>query len=417
VSAAPPTRRSRPTRVDVLASPLRHPPVARAVAFLVTLLLLCATAVLFALVEGLGDEGRHVFVRALLASTALSVPSIAVLAWLDRREREAPALYVAAFLWGGFIATMVALPFNTAALYGVAYWLKGNAALTAALGPDAPLILGAPLAAPLTEELAKGLGIALLFVAMRDEFDNVRDGLVYGALVGAGFNWFESALYVAQNAVQYGVAPYGFQLGARYAWLGLGGHVLFSGLFGAFLGMARATRRPWVRVLAPPAGLCLAMFAHAWNNALPLFAALLRARGGQGAPAESAAPPELDFLTTLVSASASNAVIFLPFVAVVAWLLRTSGDWERRVIREELALEIGAAITSAEYEAVLLDRRWRTRRIVRGNRAAARALVNAQNELAFQKRRVRDRGGDPEADTGVRRWRLVIARARAALDR
>lgn len=403
--------------VDVLASPLRQPHVARAVAFLVVVLLLASTAVLLALVGGLGPDGRGVFVRALFASTLLSLPAVAVLAWLDRREREAPSLYACAFLWGGFIATMVALPFNTAALYGVAHWLQGNAALTAALGPDAPLIVGAPLAAPLIEELAKGLGLALLFVGMRDEFDNVRDGLVYGALVGAGFNWFESALYVAQNAVQFGFAPYGFQLGARFAWFGLGGHAMFSGLFGAFLGMARATRRPWVRLFAPAAGLALAMLAHAWNNALPLFAALARSRAGENAPSASVAPPDLGLVETLLTASVSNAVIFLPFVAVVAWLLKISGDWERRVIREELATEIGETITESEYETVLLDRRWRTRRIGRVDRAASRVLVNAQNELAFRKRRVRDRGGDPSVDPGVERWRRAIAAARGRITR
>jgi RsiW-degrading membrane proteinase PrsW (M82 family) len=401
--------------VDVLASPLRNPRVSRVVAFVVGVLLLGSIAVLLSLVGSLAGEGRAVLFRALVASTALSLLPLSVLWFLDRRERESPSLYVAAFLWGGLIATMLALPFNTAALYAVAHWLEGNAALVSALGPEAPLIVGAPLAAPLTEEIAKGLGIVLLFWAMRDEFDNVRDGLVYGALVGAGFNWFESALYVAQNAVQFGFAPFGFQLGVRYAWLGLGGHALFSGLFGAFLGIARATRRAWVRWTAPAAGLLLAILAHAWNNSLPLFAALARTRAGEAAPTEIEPPPDLGLVEAMLTASVSNAVIFLPFVAIAWWLLRRSGDWERAVIREELATEIGAGISSAEYEAVLLDRRWRTRRIDRRPHAASKRLVNAQNELAFRKRRVRDRGGDPEADPGVAAWRAAIAEARSRL--
>ena len=44
---------------------------------------------------------------------------------------------------------------------------------------------------------------------LRAEFDNMRDGIVYGALVGLGFNWFEAALYVAQGYAENGVAPYG----------------------------------------------------------------------------------------------------------------------------------------------------------------------------------------------------------------
>lgn len=398
---------------DVLASPLRNPRISRAVTIVLALLLLGAIGVLLTLVAGLGGDGRAVLFRALAASTLLSLLPVCVLWFLDRRERESPSLYVAAFLWGGLIATMLALPFNTAAIYAIAHWLQGNAVLTAALGPEAPLLVGAPLAAPLTEELAKGLGIVLLFWAMRHEFDNVRDGLVYGALVGAGFNWFESALYVAQNAVQFGFAPFGFQLGVRYAWLGLGGHALFSGLFGAFLGLARATRRRWLRWAAPVAGLLLAMLAHAWNNSLPLFVALARTRAGEPAPAAVEPPPDLGLFEAMFSASVSNAVLFLPFVALAWWLLARSGDWERAVIREELGPEIGTSLSSREYEAVLLDRRWRTRRIDVAHRAASKLLVNAQNELAFRKRRVRDRGGDPDSDPGVRAWRAAIAETRA----
>ena len=73
---------------------------------------------------------------------------------------------------------------------------------------------------------------------LRGEFNSVRDGIVYGALVGIGFNWYETALYVAQEYAKTGVAPYGLQLGGRFALFGLGGHALFSGIFGGFLGYA-----------------------------------------------------------------------------------------------------------------------------------------------------------------------------------
>jgi RsiW-degrading membrane proteinase PrsW (M82 family) len=42
----------------------------------------------------------------------------------------------------------------------------------------------------------------------------MRAGFVYGALVGLRFNWFEAALYVAQEFAEYCVAPYGLQLGS-----------------------------------------------------------------------------------------------------------------------------------------------------------------------------------------------------------
>jgi hypothetical protein len=252
-----------------------------------------------------------------------------------------------------------------------------------------------------------------VFWLLRAEFDNMRDGIVYGALVGLGFNWFESALYVTQGFAKTGVAPYGMQLGARYALFGLGGHALFSALFGAFLGFALQTRRWWLRMLAPLAGLLLAIAAHMLNNALPLFAALAAAAEGRPPPG-SEAPPDLGFLPAFGLASLLQLPLFLPFLLIMGIALWRSGVWERRVILEELAEEIGGAVSNDEYQNVLGDRLLRTRRIDRMRRRASMALVNAQHELAFRKRRVRDEGGDCDQDRVVAGWRDEIQRLRRA---
>ena len=398
-----------------LASPLRQPRVARRTAIWLGTLLAVAAWIICAVVGGLGSEATQVFLRALALSSVLSLLPVAILWYLDRRERETPWLFAAAFLWGGLIATAFALPFNTAAIMAVAGWLEQNAALKDLLGPEAALMIGAPLAAPVVEETLKGIGIVLLFWLARGEFDNVRDGFIYGALVGAGFNWFESALYVQQNFVQFGAAPYGFQLGMRYAWLGLAGHALFSGVFGASLGLARLGPRRWYRFLAPAVGYLLAVLGHAWNNALPLLMALAAARSGEAPPTEAQAPPELGLVEAMTSASISNLIIFLPFAVLLAWIIRRSGRWEREVIREELAAEVGRSVTPEEFAAVEHDAVFRTRRIHAPDRAASAALVNAQNELAFRKRRLRDRGFDPEQDPVVTRRREEIASLRDRL--
>lgn len=399
-----------------LASPLRRPRVARAVTVTLALLLALAALIICAVVGGLGSAATGVFLKALAWSSLLAIVPLAILRFLDRREPESGWLFAAAFLWGGLIATSLALPFNTAVLVVVAQWLEQNAALTEMLGPEAALMIGAPLAAPIVEETTKGIGIVLLFWLMRSEFDNVRDGFIYGALVGVGFNWFESALYVQQNFVQFGAAPFGFQLGARYAWLGMAGHAMFSGLFGASLGLARATSRGWLRWLAPPVGFLLAVLAHAWNNSLPLFIALASSRAGEPAPTEIEPPPDIGLVEAMVSASLSNLVIFLPFVLLLAWVIRRSGQWEREVIGEELRSELGRSITEQEYQGVMSDRRYRTRRIDGRNRAAAEAIVRAQNELAIRKRRLADRGFDPESDPIVAGRRAEIAALRSRLD-
>ena len=90
----------------------------------------------------------------------------------------------------------------------------------------------------------------------------MRDGIVYGALIGLGFNWYEAALYVVQTYAEHGRAAFGLQLGARYGLFGLGGHALYTAIFGAFLGFVMQTRYTLLRVAAPLVGLVLAILAH-----------------------------------------------------------------------------------------------------------------------------------------------------------
>jgi RsiW-degrading membrane proteinase PrsW (M82 family) len=356
-----------------------------------------------------------VFCAALAASTALAVVPITILWFLDRRERETPWLFAAAFFWGAVIATALALPFNTAFAAAVDAWLVQHPAIGQTLGPDAREMISAPISAPIVEELTKALGVVLLFWLLRAEFDNMRDGFVYGALVGLGFTWFEAPLYVAQGYAEFGVAPWGMQLGWRYALFGFGGHAMFTGIFGAFLGVAMQTRRGWLKVLAPIFGLLVAIAAHFVNNALPLFFAIAAAARGEPPPQASETPPELGFLDAFLIGSIVELTIFLPFVVIMAIALWRSGVWERRVIREELAEEVGREVSRGEYERIAADRMFRTRRIDRMHPRESAALVNAQHELAFRKRRVRDGGGDPERDPLVAGWRAEIARLRAAV--
>ena len=396
-----------------MGSPLRRSGVSKAITAALLVILAFATLVQLAVFTSMPPGLFSVFLRALALSSLLALVPLAILWFLDRRERESPWLFAAAFLWGGLIATALALPFNTAFFKLMDEWLAHHPMLAVILGPEASLMLAAPISAPIAEEFAKALGVLLLFWLLRAEFDNMRDGLVYGALVGLGFTWFEAALYVANVYAKFGVAAYGLQLGARYALFGLGGHAMFTALFGASLGLALQTRRKWLRILAPIAGLCLAIAAHMLNNALPLFATLARIAAGK-LPSESEQIPDVGFFQAFATGSLIQLTIFVPFLLIMALAVWRSGVWERRVIREELANEVGRSVTPEEYQAIVSDRMLRTRRVDRKHPQASAALVNAQNELAFRKRRVQDEGGDPERDSLVAEWREDIRRLRLA---
>jgi len=397
----------------LLGSPLRRPRVARVVVAMLLGTLAVASLALLGMLAGLRADILHVFVWGLGASSVGAIVPVAIIVFLDRRERESPWLYAIALLWGAVIATGLALPINTGILHAVADWVHSHPEVARALGPQAPMLIVVPIAGPVVEELTKGLGVLALFLLLHAEFDNMRDGFVYGALIGVGFTWIEAPLHAAQGYARLGVAPWGIEFGVRYALFGLAGHAMFTGIFGAFVGLARQTGRKWLRYAAPVIGLTLAIAAHTVNNAMALLAVAASSTAASAAAGAPVEPTDLTLVQVWFHASALQLVVFFPFFALLLFLLWRSGKWERRVIREELAEEVGVCVSPEEYAQIQRDRIFRTRRIAGLRRARSAALVNAQHELAFRKRRVRDRNAHPDTDPLVAAWRQEIARLRA----
>ena len=139
----------------------------RAIIFVLLAVLIFATLIHLSLFAGMKPELLAVFARALALSTMLAAVPVTLLWFLDRRERESPWLFAAAFLWGGCISTALALPLNNAVFKLVDDWLAHYPTLAVLLGPDAPLMIVAPLSAPIVEEIAKALGVILLFWLLR----------------------------------------------------------------------------------------------------------------------------------------------------------------------------------------------------------------------------------------------------------
>lgn len=398
----------------ITAPPLRRRSVCGPICAILLAVLVFSAFVHLSLIVSLRSDVARVFFNALVLSSILAILPLALLWFIDRRERKTVWLFAAAFLWGGCIATAIAMPFNTAFFRLVDAWVTMNPIITEVLGPDASMMLAAPLSAPIAEEIAKALGVVVIFGLLRGEFETMRDGIVYGALVGLGFNWFEAALYVAQGYVEHGIALYGLQLGGRYALLGFGGHALFTGIFGALLGLAIQTQRRWLRILAPIAGLVLAIGGHMLNNALPLIATIASIAAGEPPPRQEPLP-DIGFIEAFLTSSILEVITFLPFILILAVAFWRSSVWERRVVREELKEEVGGALSANEHRDILADGMFRTHRIDPTRPAASAALINAQHELAFRKRRVRDRGSNPDRDRLTTEWRRAIERLRTAM--
>ena len=191
-----------------------------------------------------------------LVMACLPVPLYAGLAlWVDRYEPEPPHLLVVAFIWGASLAVFISYILNS---------INASLFLEATHDAATASALGGILSAPLVEELSKGLCLFGLFFFKRKEFDGIVDGVVYATMVALGFAMTENIQYYG-STIKSGADAAGTLFVLR-GMLSPYSHPLFTSMTGIGLGWAAQSNRWYVKLLAPPGGLGLAMALHAtWN--------------------------------------------------------------------------------------------------------------------------------------------------------
>jgi RsiW-degrading membrane proteinase PrsW (M82 family) len=341
----------------------------------------------------------------LAAITIPLIPALGVallVGLLDRYEREPPLLLLGAFLWGAVIAIPPVLYIERAL----------NGVLVAAFGGDAAGALSRSIAlatsAGVTEETIKGAGLLLLLFVLRDEFDNVTDGVLYGALIGAGFAMVENFVYFATTPRDdLAILIFGRVV---LGWLG---HSTFTALFGAGLGYARERHGRRLAWQLPLIGFLAGLLLHTLFDFVAFSAETAGSTGGLSGQAIW-----LGVLTVLLD--------YVPLFGAQALLLRmvlVALEREAAIVREHLAPEVPPGVTTPD-EYVLLQNA--SLRVIAerqylfayGLRAylTARSLYQAQTGLAFRKWHVAE--GDPPKATARQpedAYRERIARLRRSL--
>ena len=277
----------------------------------------------------LEQNGVSTFLTALTIPVLPAVGIFLLVNFMDRYEREPWFLRLAAFLWGALIAIPPALFIETQVDGLINTWLAGN-------GNNLFFhALYQGLNAGITEETIKGLGLILLFIILRDEFDNVTDGIVYGALIGAGFAMIENFNYFAVN----GHSSLAFLIVGRIV-LGWLGHSTFIACFGAALGYIRHTRTRWKQIIIPLLGYLLAVGLHSFFDFVDFQASTII----RTAPANGG-----NINLALLAIICNYIPPFLAQMGLLSLLIKSLAH-EAAVIREFLAAEVSNGIvTIAEY--------------------------------------------------------------------
>ncbi len=236
--------------------------------------------------------------------------------WTDRYEKEPLLLLGGVFLWGAIVAAGAAYVVNTLLGAGV-YLFTGSEA--------AANLTTRSLIAPVVEELLKGFAALIVFLAFRQEFDTIIDGIVYAAITALGFSATENAYYI----FSYGYKEHG-ALGIvalfilRVLLVGWQ-HPFYTAFTGIGLAVSRLNRNQWIKLGAPIIGLGMAMLTHSAHNTMASFLT--------GLPG----------LAAILLVDWSGWVIMFFFAM---WALSRERQWIREHLREEVELGV---ISQAHY--------------------------------------------------------------------
>jgi RsiW-degrading membrane proteinase PrsW (M82 family) len=326
---------------------------------LVTVFALCALLLTATITGATGLTGA--LLGILAASTAIGIV-VPVFLWVDRLEAEPARLLWFAFLWGALVSTVGALLLNQ---FGMAFF--------AGLQVD-PMLAGAVVVAPAVEEFLKCLGVLLIFLMARREFNGVVDGIVYAGVAAAGFAFVENIIYLGMSYSELGT-PGLLGVFVVRCLMSPFAHPMFTVCFGLALGLI-AHRRSWPYALVPLGGYLLAVFLHAlWN-----FAAVATGEGF--------------FLVYAVV----QVPLFVGFVTILVWARRR----ESRMLREYLtAYGINGWFSPAEVAMLVSPGERRRARAwakgVGGRQAAQsmRAFQDEATELAVTRKHLNRGDRDP----------------------
>jgi RsiW-degrading membrane proteinase PrsW (M82 family) len=313
---------------------------------------------------------------SVLLLAAVAIPVGIIVYRMDQFEPEPASLIVIALVWGGVVALSFAAIANSAFLTFLQHVLPSNQVES----------WGASVVAPVDEEFYKGAGLVMIYLIARDEIDGLMDGLVYGAMIGLGFQVMENIQYFVHAAAQSG--HMGAVVGTffvRVLIAGLYSHMLFTGLLGfGFAYFVTRRTESWARRAGVFAlFIVLAWAAHfVWDS--PWLDSLMR--GGAGL-----------FVVALI-------VKGLPFLVLLLLLGIFARRRETQVFCRLMAEEVGGdVVTQEEFQVLRSDRRRRkaVRQVKRRKGPAAgrvaKRLMREQMNLALFHSKV-DMPGHPAVE-------------------
>lgn len=254
-------------------------------------------------------------VPAVMASFVAFIPAmfyLLPLIWLDRYDPEPLWLLALAFAWGALVAVIVSFIINT---------VIGTAA--GMVDPALGVIASAVVSAPIFEEGSKGLGLLILLIFFRREFDDILDGIVYAGVIALGFATVENVLYYGRG-IATGGAPGLMVLFVLRGIMSPFAHVTFTAMTGIGCGIARESHNKIVIIFLPVMGYGCAVLLHAFWNGVAVL-------GGMGG-----------FILSYIFLQVPFFLIFIGFSFYIMYR-------QNKILKEMLAIDVARGLIPQEH--------------------------------------------------------------------
>lgn len=257
-------------------------------------------------------------VAAVIATIIAFIPPIIYilpLIFLDRYDPEPPWLIASAFAWGGIVSiffSMIANDTSAAIVAGI----TGN--------PNIGQLFAIVVSAPVFEELFKGIGVVLVLIFFRKEFDDILDGIVYGGVIGLGFATVENILYYGRGVNDGSIIFLLLVRGVMSPFI----HSTFTAMTGIGCGIARESHNTLIKFIAPIGGYIGAVVLHmAWNGGIGVLSGILLG--------------PLGFFVTYT-------VLGIPFFAIFIGFCIYTMRRQNKILREMLAIDTAQGLITNE---------------------------------------------------------------------
>jgi len=376
-------------------SPLRNPASRRTLWIIVAALIVFSILGARSVMEGYSLTVVWVWLPFTILGSILGY---LILSFLDR-ERRVGYFHFLAILSVVFVLNMTAGFFNHLTEVPLRLWLVG-----------------------FVEEFFKIVPVLLFVFFVPNLIRTRKDGLVYGALCGLGFNINETALYVHRAmldgaTVQEALITHS----TRFGFFGLGNHIIWSAFIGLGIGIAvESNKTGWAKWKTPFFYYLLAAVAHSAYDLIGSGIAMVPIFFIQSwlgiVESPDAVNPNIGELGPFNTAARYGGYFYnLIFLIVMIVQIRRSFASENAIQAQELSSEEPVVMREEELARLKAEKLFSKRKYKEYPKKVSNKLVLYQNLLAMQKHTAKQEGRAIEEVEPVPALRKAIRSLRSTV--